>query len=70
MEVEMAEKLGCDSLRYLPVRELAKAIGIPTMNLCLACVNHEYPTEYGFKLSQRARQIFAKGLAQSRTYES
>ena len=69
MEQEMAQSLGCESLRYLPVCELAKAIGIPTMNLCLACVNHEYPTLWGEKLDQIARKNFLEGLAECRTYE-
>ena len=69
IEQKMALDLGCESLRYLPVNELAKAIGIPAMDLCLACVNHEYPTEWGEKLSQRARKDCAEGLTQCRTYE-
>ncbi len=69
LERQMAQDLGCDSLRYLPVSDLAKAIGIPAMDLCLACVNHEYPTEHGFRLSQIARKNYVDGLSQTRTYE-
>ena len=49
---EMAAKLGCDSLRYLPVDSVARAIGIPQDGLCQACISCEYPTETGTKLYQ------------------
>ena len=70
IEREMAEDLGCDSLRYLPPRALSTAIGIAPMNLCQACVNHEYPTEAGCELSRKALFNFANGNESSkRTYE-
>ncbi|MFN9912143.1 MAG: amidophosphoribosyltransferase, partial [Pirellulaceae bacterium] len=36
-EQQMAAQLGCDSLRYLPVEAIARAIEIPAENLCQAC---------------------------------
>lgn len=63
IEAEMAAELGCDSLRYLSTRAISQAIGIPSLNLCQACVNHEYPTEWGCRLSEIARKNFIDGLA-------
>ena len=50
MQNEMARKLGCDSLRYLPVESISRAIGIPAEGLCQACLTGEYPTSMGQKL--------------------
>ena len=55
---EMARTLGCDSLRYLPVESLAKAIGIDQSGLCQACVTGEYPTPTGTRLYQIDRATF------------
>ncbi|MBQ9874470.1 MAG: amidophosphoribosyltransferase [Thermoguttaceae bacterium] len=68
IEAEMAEDLGCDSLRYLPVDALPRAIGIPSLCLCEACTSHEYPTEWGCKLSDAARENFLNGV-KGRTYD-
>ena len=62
IEKEMAKDIGCDSLRFLPTRATCKAIGLPSMSLCQACVNHEYPTEWGCRLSESARQRFVETL--------
>lgn len=55
---EMAKKLGCDTLRYLPIESLAKAIGIDQSGLCQACVTGEYPTPTGTRLYQIDRATF------------
>lgn len=55
---EMARKLGCDTLRYLPIESLAKAIGIDQSGLCQACVTGEYPTPTGTRLYQIDRATF------------
>ena len=44
---EMAKALGADSLRYLPVESIAKAINLPSNNLCQACITGRYPTPCG-----------------------
>ena len=49
---EMAVALGCDTLRYLPIESVARAIGIEKSGLCQACINCNYPTETGKKLYQ------------------
>ncbi|MBY0586529.1 amidophosphoribosyltransferase [bacterium] len=69
MEAKMAETIGADSLRYLPVDALARAVGKPSRELCQACVNGVYPTPKGAELYQIAltnRESNDGG----RTYES
>ena len=62
----MADELGADSLRYLPLDSIAKAINRPAEELCQACLTGEYPTEYGQKLYQIALNNNGN---QGRTYE-
>ena len=42
---EIKEKLGVDSLSYIDLDSLISAIGIPVEELCLGCLNEDYPTE-------------------------
>lgn len=58
---EMAAALGCDSLRYLPIESVARAIGIPQDGLCQACITCEYPTPTGQKLYQLDHATHLKG---------
>jgi amidophosphoribosyltransferase len=51
---EMARDLGADSLRYLPVEAIARALNRSTDELCRACITGQYPTEHGQKLYQVA----------------
>ena len=53
-EQEMADLIGADSLRYLPVESLAKCVGLPRANLCQACVDTIYPTPAGEELYRKA----------------
>jgi amidophosphoribosyltransferase len=48
----LAEALGADSLRYLPLDALARSIGISSGSLCRACVTGDYPTPTGQRLYQ------------------
>jgi amidophosphoribosyltransferase len=43
----MAAQLGADSLVYLTLEGLVRAIGLPAENLCLACLDNHYPTPAG-----------------------
>ncbi|MBI3992635.1 MAG: amidophosphoribosyltransferase [Candidatus Lambdaproteobacteria bacterium] len=43
----MARDIGADSLSYLPVARLLKAVGVPESSLCMACLNRDYPTATG-----------------------
>ena len=64
----MAKKLGADSLRYLPVSAVSKAIGKDPSQLCQACITGEYPSEYGQQLYQLAVEKSGK-QGNGRTYE-
>ncbi len=50
----MAKQLGAESLRYLPVSSIARAIGFDSDQLCQACITGEYPTPCGQELYQIA----------------
>ena len=67
---EMAAALGADSLRYLPVESIARAIGFSQDQLCEACITGKYPTDCGQKLYQVATRNFQQGLHKKRTYEN
>ncbi|MCR9199828.1 MAG: amidophosphoribosyltransferase [Planctomycetaceae bacterium] len=62
-EQQMADLIGADSLRYLPVEALAECVGLPRKNLCQACVDTVYPTPAGEAMFTRARAEFEKGNA-------
>jgi len=66
---EMAEALGADSLRYLPVEAVARAIGFGPGDLCRACITGDYPTPCGQKLALVALENHRKQVA-GRTYEA
>lgn len=61
IEAEMAKDLGADSLRYLPVDAIARAVGFDADQLCQACLTRDYPTEYGRKLYQLGTQENLQG---------
>lgn len=42
---EIRQQLDIDSLGYISLESLVKAIGMPADDLCLGCVNECYPTE-------------------------
>ncbi len=68
----MADELGADSLRYLPVDSIARAVNKPAEQLCQACLIGEYPTPCGQKLYDIALDNFRSGSdgESSRTYET
>ena len=69
VQAEMAAALGADSLRYLPVDSIARAIGKPASELCQACITSKYPTPHGQKLYQIALDNVGKADCSRRTYE-
>jgi len=69
IEAEMARQLGADSLRYLPVESIARAIGLDPDELCRACITGDYPTAWGRKLYKEAIENNRNGLT-GRTYET
>ena len=66
---KMAESLGADSLRYLPVEAIAKAIRRPADQLCQACITGQYPSRSGQELYEISLTNAADGDAEQRTYE-
>ena len=46
---KMAQYFDVDSIRFLPVESMPKAIGIDTGKLCMACITGKYPTPAGTK---------------------
>ncbi|MBU0532715.1 amidophosphoribosyltransferase [Candidatus Micrarchaeota archaeon] len=49
---EIKEYLGADSLHYISIDGLKRAIGLP---ICTACLNEEYHTEYAQKLARQEK---------------
>ncbi len=70
VEARMAAHLGADSLRYLPIESVARAIGLEADRLCRACITGVYPTPAGAALAAEAQENFRKGVASGRTYEA
>ena len=66
---EMAKVLEADSLRYLPVESIARAIGLDRDQLCQACITGDYPTPAGQELYQIALDD-ARSNVQRRAYET
>jgi amidophosphoribosyltransferase len=69
VQAEMAAVLGADSLRYLPVDSISRAIGFDDDQLCRACITGEYRTPAGQKLYQIALANAGRGESR-RTYEA
>ena len=70
MQDEMARSLGCDSLRFLPIESISRAIGIPADGLCQACLNADYPTPTGQKLYQIDKNNFLANRKEVNIFES
>ena len=66
---QLADDLGADSLRYLPVEAIARAIDLPSNHLCQACVTGKYPTPFGQKLYKIALDQRGAEQPTERTYE-
>jgi len=69
---EMAAELGADSLRYLPVESIARAVKKAASNLCQACITGQYPTPHGQELYEIALENHRSQNDQTscRTYEA
>lgn len=66
----LADELGADTLRYLPVPALARSLDMPADKLCLACVTGKYPTSTGQQLYELdASNCKTPRPNESRTYE-
>ena len=70
MFAAMAAEIGADSLRYLPVESIARAVAKPADHLCRACITGEYPTPCGQQLYGLALENNqGDGDDSTRTYE-
>ena len=65
---KMAKELGADSLIYQTIPGLIKSISFPKDELCMACLNAEYPTKHGEILYNVALKNAQNGK-NGRTYE-
>jgi amidophosphoribosyltransferase len=70
VESKMAAELEADSLRYLPIESIARAVGFDEDQLCQACITGKYPTVHGQQLYQLALSNADNGGDALRTYES
>ena len=72
MYAAMAKELGADSVRYLPVESIARAVDKPAKQLCQACITGDYPTPWGQRLYDIAlnNQQQSNGEQAQRTYET
>ena len=68
----MAKELGADSLRYLPVDAIARAVSLSSDRLCRACITGQYPTPTGQRLYQidADSSCYANGSGGIRAYET
>ena len=69
VQAAMARQLGADSLRYLPVEAIARAIGLEDRQLCQACITGDYPTPCGRELYEIALSQAGTHGDNERTYE-
>ena len=70
VQMQMAQRLGADSLRYLPTDAIARAVGFHSDQLCQACITGRYPTLGGQELYQIANHDHDEGKdLNRRTYE-
>jgi len=58
---KIAKDIGADSLIYQTQEGLIRAIDLPKKDLCMACLNGEYPTCHGCKMYKKALIAFRKG---------
>ncbi|MBQ3331845.1 MAG: amidophosphoribosyltransferase [Thermoguttaceae bacterium] len=62
IEDEMAKDIGADSLRFLAIDAIPRAIGLPADRLCTACVNNRYPTPWGEKRAMIAFEEYDRAF--------
>lgn len=67
---KIAKDVGADSLIYQKMEGLVKSIGLPKNELCMACLNGEYPTPCGRKMFRQAWEDHYKGKKTERWKKS
>ncbi len=70
-EEKIGKEIGADSVKYQGMEGLVKGIGLEDgkNSLCTACLDGEYPTEYGKLLVEKAKANFENNATQKRSYE-
>ncbi|OGO32232.1 MAG: amidophosphoribosyltransferase [Chloroflexi bacterium RBG_16_56_11] len=58
---EICEFIGADSLGYLSINGLIKAVGLPRENFCLACFTGDYPIPVQLEMDKLAIETLASG---------
>ncbi|NYZ76065.1 amidophosphoribosyltransferase [Candidatus Micrarchaeota archaeon] len=65
---EIRKILGADSLGYQTIDGLAKAIGIGKENLCMACLNEDYPTPGAAKIAKEMKKRSGEEIKEKKRY--
>jgi amidophosphoribosyltransferase len=58
---EICEFIGADSLGYLSIDGLIKAVGLPRENFCLACFTGDYPIPVQLEMDKLALEMISSG---------
>lgn len=67
---EIADEIGVSSVNYQSVENFVDAIGLDKEELCLACVDEDYPTPQAQRIAEKVKAKFKKGESKSaRVYE-
>ncbi len=66
---DIRQKLGAETLGYISIESLVKAIGIDESKLCLGCLNEDYPTEIPDDLEAESYYDYYNRLSDSEDEE-
>jgi len=66
---KICKAINADSLHYMSLEGLVRAIGKSKDELCMACITGDYPTKWGNDLRVKALENYERGLEVKRTYE-
>lgn len=58
---EIRKMSGADSLVYQTAEDLVAAIGLKKEDLCMACINGQYPTPFGEEISKKIKEAKTEG---------
>jgi amidophosphoribosyltransferase len=68
--IEMAKRLGADSVNYMPMDEFIKETSMRKDQLCTGCISNSYPTSQANAVAKKIRDELAKGGKEvGRVYE-
>jgi amidophosphoribosyltransferase len=55
---EVKKYIGADSLGYISIDGLVKAVGLPADNFCMACFTGDYPIPVQLEMDKMALETF------------